>query len=337
MSLTVACPDESAVVPRARELGVAHIPWDATREPGLTVIGETRRLGRIIEHVQPDILHLHSSKAGLAGRLAARGTCRTVFQPNGWSFDAVMGLTRRGALAWERYAARWTHLLVCVSTDELRRASEAGIGARARVVPNGVDLEAFGYADATERSSARRRLELAPNPLAVCIGRLTRQKGQDILLDAWRIVMEAIPDARLVLVGDGPDRPSLEGRHTSSVTLVGFRTDVHDWLAAADVVVVPSRWEGMPLTMLESMAVGRSVVATDVSGTHEALGDSAGRIVPTGNIMELAAAIVERLREPTLAAAEGAAGRERAERSHDVRKTTAAVTALYAELAPKRR
>ena len=114
--------------------------------------------------------------------------------------------------------------------------------------------------------------------------------------------------------------------------VVGPRDDVPDWLAAADVVAVPSRWEGMALTMLEAMATGRSVVATAVSGARDALGDEAGAIVPAEDPGALADAIARRLSDRALRAAEGAEGRRRAERTHDARRNAAAVTALYAKL-----
>ena len=116
-----------------------------------------------------------------------------------------------------------------------------------------------------------------------------------------------------MLVGDGPDEESLRSNAGPRVHLVGKRADVADWLAAADVVAFPSRWEGMSLGMLEAMAIGRSVVATDVGGAEEALGGEAGAVVPPGDAAALASAIVERLRDPARTAAEGRAARERAE------------------------
>ena len=328
--VSVACPSVSTIVPRAKALGVPHSTWEAGQSPGLRVPAEVRRLARIIENVGPDVIHLHSAKAGLAGRLAVRGRLPTVFQPNGWSFEATDGLEGRGALAWERHAARWASLIVCVSEDERARGESVGIRGRWRVVRNGVDLATYTYADDVERADVRGRLELGSGPLAVCVGRLTRQKGQDVLLDAWPSVAARVPGAWLVLVGDGPDRERLHARNVPAVSFVGRRDDVAAWLAAADVVVLPSRWEGMALTMLEAMARGRSVVATDVSGTRESLRGEAGIVVGREDPGALADALAARLLDRELAIAEGTRGRELAERFHDVRETAAAVTDLYA-------
>jgi glycosyltransferase involved in cell wall biosynthesis len=308
------------------------MPWEATRGPRPAVLAETRRLLRIVEAYDPDLVHLHSSKAGLAGRLALRGRRPTIFQPHGWSFEAVTGLAQAGAVGWERLAARWTSALVCVSNGERRRGEEVGISARWRVVPNGVDLERFPAASEEDRQAARRGLGLDGGPLALCVGRLTRQKGQDVLLDAWPTVRQRVPGATLLLVGEGPDQDDLERRQVPGVVFAGQRRDVAEWLAATDLVVLPSRWEGMAFTMLEAMARGRSVVMTSVSGAREAIAGGAGAVVPPEDGQALAEAIALRLSDRTLAAAEGAEGRRRAEERYDMRLGAAALTAIYRDL-----
>lgn len=331
-SVTVACPSEGTLAARLTAAGVGVRDWPATRNPGATVPGETRRLRRIVASVAPDVVHLHSSKAGLAGRLALRGRHPTVFQPHAWSFDAVTGPVRAASLAWERLASRWAHRVVCVSAAERAAGEAAGVRARYVVVPNGVDLSAWPAADDDERTRARTRLGLGPEPLAVCVGRLCRQKGQDVLVAAWPAVRQQVAAARLVLVGDGPDAADLARRAGAGVHLAGHRDDVADWLAAADVAVLPSRWEGLALTVLEAMARGRSVVASDVTGMAETLGPDAGALVPPDDPRALAEAVRARLADPALAAAEGVAGRGRVSAAHDLRLTTRAIRDLYAEL-----
>ncbi|HEX2040092.1 MAG TPA: glycosyltransferase [Acidimicrobiales bacterium] len=284
--------------------------WDAARQPGPSVPREVRALARIVREVRPDVVHLHSSKAGLAGRLLLRGTRPTLFQPHAWSFLAVSGPTRAAAAAWERAGARWAHRIVCCSEAERREGEEAGIRGRWEVVPNAVDVARF--ADAGEPEDPR---------LVVCVGRLSHQKGQDVLLDAWPMVRARVPDARLVLVGDGPDRDVLAARAllVDGVELVGREPAADPWLGRAAVVALPSRYEGFALTVLEAMAAGRSVVAAEVEGMAEALGGEAGALVPPEDPVALADAVVARLLDPELAASEGRAGRERAARSHDLR------------------
>ena len=332
--VTVACPSDGWLHGEIEKLGATHIHWLAWRPPGLRVFGEVRRLRRILGSVAPDVVHLHSSKAGLAGRLALRGRLPTIFQPHAWSFEAASGAVRKGAVAWERLGARWARVVVCVSDAERQHGVEHGISADWRVVPNGVDLDAFSEASPEERARARERLELpALAPVAVCVGRLSHQKGQDVLLEAWPSVADRVEGAHLALVGSGPEEEQLRSRAPKGVQFAGERKDVQDWLAAADVVVVPSRWEGMSLGLLEALARGRSVVATDVAGSAEAIGEDAGAVLPVDDAPALADAIAARLQNSELAAAEGHAARARAERDYDLTRSTAAIAELYAELA----
>jgi glycosyltransferase involved in cell wall biosynthesis len=305
--------------------------WNAVRSPGPSVAAETRSLAKIIDSVQPTLVHLHSSKAGLAGRLALRGRRPTVFQPHSWSFEAVEGTVRWAAIRWERLGTRWAHSTLCVSESERDRGIAQGIRASYRVVPNGVDLTVFSEAGEPERRAARQRLGLEDRPLVVCVGRLSRQKGQDVLLEAWPFVRAQVADAELVLVGGGELEAALRRSGGDGVSIVGARDDVPAWLAAADVVALPSRWEGMSLGLLEAMARGRSVVATDVGGVREAIG-SAGAVVPAEDKGALSSAIAERLVDPARRALEGAEAAERARSRHDLRDTLRRTAELYHEL-----
>ena len=318
---------------RASAAGARVLPWNAER--GLRhVPREIASLRHELAHEQPDIVHLHSSKAGLVGRTLVRRRFPTVFQPHSWSFDALRGPPRSLAVAWERYGARWADVIVCVSDDEHKRGEQHRIAADWRVIPNGVDVQQLSSTTAA-RHEARRRLGLGDGPMVACVGRLSRQKGQDILLRAWPRVLERIPAATLLLVGDGPAVHELRQAAGAQVVFAGARDDVPQWLAAADVVAAPSRWEGMSLVMLEAMASGRSLVIGDVSGAREALGQKAGAIVPVEDSDALAAALIERLLDPSASAAEGRNGRKRAEQFYDLRLTTARFAQLYAEVAAR--
>lgn len=326
-SVGVACPADGPLYAAMLSSAAIHHTWEARRDPGPRSVVETARLARIIRASAPDLVHLHSSKAGLSGRLALRGRRATLFQPHAWSFLAAQGPVRRAALAWERRATRWADAVVCVSEGERRDGEEAGVAANWRVVPNGIDLAAFPEGD---RVSARERLGLGDGPLAVCVGRLSRQKGQDVLVEAWPEVETRVPGAELVLVGSGPEAPPLTGR--ARIVAEG---EVRDWLAAANVVVQPSRWEGLAYTVLEAMASARSIVATDVAGMREALGDEAPLVVAEDRV-GLAGETAKRLLDPDAADAEGRRLRRRAEELYDVRRATQAMADLYEEFVGRR-
>jgi glycosyltransferase involved in cell wall biosynthesis len=359
----VACPG-GGLADEASAAGAETPYWPAVREPGAYLATEVYAAARLVRRVRPDLVHLHSAKAGLAGRLALRGRIPTVFQPHAWSFEAVSGSAARAAVAWERYAARWTDRVLCVSENERRRGVRAGVHASWAVVHNGVRTARFtgvapigsGSGDGEARESDRRThrrtdraalgtlgtlgtldgLDAVPPeaPLVVCVGRLCEQKGQELLLSAWPRIAEQAAGARLVLVGDGPYRRRLSLLAPHGTVFAGGGEDVARWYEAADVVVLPSRWEGMALTPLEAMACGRPVVVTDVGGARESLpaGHRRWCLVPPGDVDALAGAVAQLLNDPRLRAELGAAAQRHVREKFDVRRTTARVSRLYGEL-----
>ncbi|MEU6862697.1 glycosyltransferase [Streptomyces sp. NPDC046876] len=338
----VGCPRGGRLAADARAAGAEVLPWRAGRAPGPDLAAEVLGARRVIRRVRPDVLHAHSAKAGLAGRLAARGRVPTVFQPHAWSFDAVGGATAALALRWERFGVRWADRVLCVSEAERRVGEAEGIAAHWSVIRNGVDLDHYrpgGPDRAADRAAARTELPLpaaflGDGPLAVCVGRLCQQKGQDILLRAWREVLGNLPEARLALVGDGPDTERLRRSAPPGVLFAGATPDIRPWLRAADLVVLPSRWEGMALAPLEAMACGRPVLVSDVSGARESLPPGQGRLclVPPEDPTALAKALGRLLAEPRLLAELGEQAQQHARTDFDVRRTTDAVTGLYHEL-----
>ncbi|GHF65666.1 glycosyl transferase family 1 [Streptomyces griseus] len=330
----VACPPGSPLALGAASAGAEVHDWSATRAPGPRLAGEVAAARRIVRASRPHVVHAHSAKAGLAGRIAVRGRVPTVFQPHAWSFEAVGGRTAELALGWERFGARWADHILCVSESERRTGQEAGITARWSVIHNGIDLDRFRPGG---RAEARASLPLGDGvdrdaPLVVCVGRLTRQKGQDVLLRAWRRM--PVAGARLVLVGDGPDRGALEASAPPGVLFTGACADVRPWIHAADVLVLPSRWEGMALAPLEAMACGRPVVMTDVNGARESLppGHEDHCLVPPEDPAALAAALTALLADPELREAVSHRALRHTRAAFDVRRTAGAVAGLYQEL-----
>ena len=316
--VTIACPP-GWLTDQAHRRGIPVHPWHATRSPGPRTARELLDLRRTLRRLQPDLVHLHSSKAGL-GRLVTRGRTPTIFQPHLWSFRIAEGLLSRACRRWEALASRWTHLLVCVSDDELKAGRDAGVTAPAEVVCNGVD---------TQQLHPKPKED--DTPTAVCVGRVAHQKGQDLLLQAWPRVLESVPDAQLLIVGDGPMAATLRATDHPQVQWLGHSDTVSDFYTKADVVVLPSRAEGMALVPLEAMACGRSVVAFDVEGVRQSLAD-AGEVVPRNDTKALAQAIAIRLADPELAKAEGKRGRFRAETLFDRDRMTDQILTLTDKL-----
>ncbi|MFI0451446.1 glycosyltransferase [Actinomadura sp. 6N118] len=315
--VAVACPQEGQLAQRLGPTGIPVLVWQAERAPGLHTLTEAWRLRRIVQALAPDVVHLHSAKAGLAGRLLSPRRHRKyglIFQPHGWSWLPGSAMLARASKAWEKAAAVRCDALVCVGEGELHQGQNVGVRGPLVVVRNGVDLSTFHPFSPAERQSARLTLGIpADVPLALCIGRRSRQKGQDVLLAAWPAVLARCPQARLAIVGDSdgdaltPSRPQAE-----SVEFVPAVTDSRPWLAASNVVVMPSRWEGLPLAALETLAAGRSLVGTAIPGLIEVVTCGTGELVPAEDPDALAKAVGERLVAPDLADAEGAAGAQMA-------------------------
>lgn len=301
MSVALACPG-GRLGELASAAGANVLPWKASREPGPRMIAEMYSLRGIVRHVQPDIIHLHCAKAGLVGRMLLRGKTPTVFSPHAWSFLASTGFMRRAVREWERLAARWTHVTACVSSAESTTGRAAGIRGRMAVLPNRVDTALID--ELVERYRADVRAELgvsAGQPLVVLAARLARQKGQDLAIAAWNDVREAIPNADLAIIGTGRIQRELAAQAGEGVHFLGplERADTLRWMYAADVIICPSRWEGMSLVPLEAAALGRPVIATDVDGMRESIRPDTGWLVPPENTAALAQQIQHVLANPS--------------------------------------
>ena len=300
------------------------------RQIGLRDVAALLELVRLIRSLRPVIVHTHSSKAGILGRLAA-WICRTpvvLFTAHGWAFKAEPGLKSRVYLAADRWASRITSTVICVSETE-RRAGLAARTCRADrtvVIHNGVDAGVF-------RADARSG---NPSLLLLTVGRLQAPKDYATLVAALARLRDL--SVRTQIVGDGPDRPVVtaalrDAGLDESVELLGDRDEVASLLAAADCFVLASRSEGLPLSVLEAMAAGLPVVASDVGGVHELVADGVtGSLVPPGDPAALADALRELLRDPARRLQLGAAGRARVLADFTVERFQEAHLELYRSL-----
>ena len=268
-------------------------------------------LRRLLRAHHPDIVHTHSSKAGALGRVAARleRMPSVVHTVHGWSFHGEMaGPARAAYVRAERAAARWTDRLVVVTTNDRVKGLAAGIGRPEQytVIRSGIPLDPFLH-PAADRAGARRALGLADDaPVVGTVGRLSTQKDPETFVQVERQVLDEVPDARFVIVGDGPLRDATERLATrlglgDRLHLLGIRPDVPEILRAFDVFVLTSRWEGLPRVVLEAMASGLPVVASSVDGTAEVVRDGVnGLLVGAGDVGGFAAATVKLLQHPEL-------------------------------------
>ena len=282
-----------------------------------------------------DLVHAHGLRAGLVAALACRGRTGVplVLTLHNALPDAA-GPRRRLLELLERATVRRADLVLAASGDLAENARR--LGARdVRTAP----VSAPPLPPAT-RSAAEVRAELGlagDRPLVVAVGRLHPQKGYDVLLDA---VSRWAGDPRLpalplvAVAGDGPLHDELAARIRAErlpVQLLGRRTDVADLLAAADLCVLPSRWEARSLTAQEALRSGTPLVATRTGGLPELLGEAA-ELVPVGDPAALAEAVVALLADPGRRARLAQAGRERTASWPDEAGTARQLVAVHREL-----
>ncbi len=312
-----------AQVERGHTVGIAglesltdnttHHPLSIGRNNPVSLQRSGRALRRLADRY--DVVHLHSFFAGIAGRTAGLGA-PTVFHPHGWVHQMDSRGSQIVGASIERSLAPKTGAIVTVNGEESQHGVRANIDAWFHEVGVPVDLDRF--AALPNKDSARRQLGVR-GPLAVCVGRLCTQKGQRDLIDLWE--KHTGGNITLALVGPAQDDFDLPDNLPSSIIHTG-RTDPAPWLAAADVVVQPSHWEGQSIAVGEALASGRPVVAFDVTGMRRAILDAttttrsaAGAVVPKGAYELLISEAQRRIERPLLRNQEGHAGRQRA---HDL-------------------
>jgi len=289
-------------------------------------------LRRALESFGPDLIALHTAKAGLLGRLAALGLgAPTVHCPHGWAF--VDGVPRAKALVFrsiERLAAPLADRVITVSEFSRRLALEAGIGParHIRCVPNGVP----------DVAPSLRARPCRGTPTMIVVARLDAPKDPRVLLRALATLRDR--SWTLEWVGDGPLREPAEhlAEHldlADRCRFVGARDDVAQRLARASLLVLPTRHEALPLTVLEAMRAGLPVVASAVGGIPEAVLDGVtGRLARPGDPAALALALAPLLDDPSARRCMGDAGRRRYEAQFSFARQYAATLDIYRELLP---
>ena len=281
------------------------------------------RLAGLIHRHRYQIVHTHTAKAGFLGRLAAAlvGTPTIIHTVHGVTFHQHLSFGARAFyLTLERIAGRFTHQFVTVGEDVKRIYVDQGIGTASayETIYSGMPLDEFldaGQMGERERAAARKELGLEPHHQAVAMAaRLEPRKGHEYLLDAVARLHSVHPQLRVLVLGDGPLRGWLEARARALgvgdvVRFLGHRSDLPRVLAAVDVSVLTSLWEGLPRVLVQSAAAGKPVVTFDVEGAWEVVRDGHnGFIVPSRDLDRFTERLDALLRDRSLASALGRAG-----------------------------
>jgi starch synthase (maltosyl-transferring) len=320
-------PEASCVPP----LQAAHVDVHYLGARGFSDFPKTvRELKRHFRQLKPDLVQTFLFHANIVGRVAAH---RAGVRP------VVCGIRVaerhcRWHLWVDRLTSRWVDRYVCVSQSVARfSAARAGLDPeRLAVIPNGIDLQRYGSASPAVLCDAG----IPPGSRWVTfVGRLEPQKGVGWLLESATGWLRRVPDCHLVVVGRGPDRPALERFAldrgiADQVHWLGWRSDIPQILAASALLVLPSRWEGMPNVVLQAMASRLPVLATDVEGVRELLGENAGaQTVAYGDTPGLIDKLVRILSDRELGGQLGRENRRRAERMFSMERMVAAYQDLW--------
>ena len=287
-----------------------------------------------------DIVHTHTSKAGMLGRIAARraGVPIVVHTPHGNIFDGYFNSWKtRLFIAMERYAARRTDCIIELTKGGIEEHLAVGIGRREqyRVIFSGIDLAPYGDALA-RRHETRATLGIPPGALLVGgVGRLEPIKGFTYFVEAARCVAEAVPESRFVIAGSGAREAALRVQAAplgGRLQFLGLRHDIPALMAALDLLVVPSINEGMGRVILEAGAAGVPVVGTRVGGIPDLVDENVtGRLVPKEDAGALAEAIIALLRDGAQRKTLGAQARAKVVPAYSLENMVAAIEQRYEE------
>ena len=322
-------------IPRAEGFRIIAIPFERRMSP-LAHWRAFRALAALFRAEKPDLVHAHMPISGFLARMAAwwAGVPRIACTCHGFWFNSPGNPLRRAAgFAMEWLAARVTDVFLTVSDEEARDARRLWISRRAVSVRNGRDPAVY-RPDPAARARLRAAMGVpAERVVIVAVSRLVRHKGYPELAAAMRDV----PEAELWVVGErlesdrGGDMLALlrAAGLGERLRLLGYRTDVAAVLAAADIFVLPSHFEGLPMSVIEAMLTGLPVVATDIRGPREqVVPEVTGLLVPAGAVAPLAAALRRLAACPAARRGMGEAGRARALDLYDEAKVLARTLAL---------
>jgi glycosyltransferase involved in cell wall biosynthesis len=350
-SVAVACPrvrshayGDTSFVEELESLGDIPVSLVEMRR-SIQPLSDTRALialHRVTKEGRYHIVHAHSSKAGVLGRLAAirAGTPVILYTPHGFAFRGIRSkLIRWAYIQIERLCGLWTDRIVCVSPTERGEALRNRIAPLDKlvVIKNGLDVGEFVLPP--NPVARKRQLGLdSLGPIVGTMGRLSWDKGLGCFLEAAVRVSAAYPDAQFLIVGDGEARKDLELLATDlgvspKTIFTGFRPNSLEILTLMDVFVLPSPHEAMPYTVLEAMAAEKPVVAIEGTGAQDAVQQGkTGLLLPPQHPEALAAAIIALLRDEAKSQAMGFAGREVVESRFTLAQMVRRTEELYTTL-----
>jgi len=297
--------------------------------------------GMLLSRLRPDVIHAHEILSPASAALLAKGF-------HGWP---VVVKILRGGIRGDIYKLKrtpfWTQRfrVLCRSVDSFvvisreieQELSALGVPPEKRAfIPNGVDTETFAPVPGMQKKHLRTKLLLPPNgALVVYLGRLTPEKRVDHLLRIWPDIRAAFPQARLLIVGTGPEeaRLRMQGMSVPGVQFTGPVNNTLSYLQAADLFVLPSTTEGLSNSLLEALSTGLPVLATSVGGTPDVISHGVnGYLIPPDDLTALKIGLTDLLSDAALSARLGIAGRQCILANFSLDSVATCLAALYQSL-----
>jgi glycosyltransferase involved in cell wall biosynthesis len=295
--IAIACERQGYLVDELRSIGIRHLPVDLGNHFSVKSLF---RMIRLIREFDPTVVHTHGGTAGVYGRSAARFLNRTTVHTyhgiHYLHFEA--GWKKRIYLFLEQFLLRWTDAIICVANSDLELALNHNLAERGRafVIVNGINLRQFRAPDKRGKRQWGRKRGVT---IIGTVGRLHGQKGHRYLIQAVLEIVKQPEPVEFRIIGDGNLRSELELQVQTLglqkvIRFLGSRTDIAAQLAQMDLFVLPSLWEGLPFVLLEAMAAGIPIIASEVDGVSEILEDGKDALlVPPRDPHSLAMAIVK--------------------------------------------
>ena len=256
------------------------------------------RIKKIIKEERPEIVYLHSSKAGAVGRLALLFDFKTkiLYNAHGWYFNAEIGKKKKTFFAFvEKVLAIKTNKIINISNAEYESALKYKIAPKKKmcIIENGIDFSKFANSD-MYRTETRKKYDIDKNDIVIgVVGRLSEQKDPMTTIRVFKMVKDKYSNAKLMMVGSGELEDEVRGFAKSNnidkdVIITGWIDNVEKYIPAFDIAVLPSKWEGFGLVIVEYMACGKPVVASNVGGIADIIEDGKnGFLCEVGNEKEI--------------------------------------------------
>lgn len=301
--LELICPPYSIMREEVERLGFKVYVVDMKRE--INLINDYKsyvQIKKLLKEIKPDIIHTHSSKAGVIGRLASYNSgIPNIYNSHGWSFSMNVSESKKRFYAFiEKICAKYCNYIVNISEEEQKLALKYNICSenKMKVIFNGIDINKYNID--FDRNKILNKLNIPKDSYIVgMVGRLTKQKSPETFIEIALWLKDRIKNSHFILVGDGELRDDLEEMIAKlnikdKVTITGWTNEVNKLISIFDIGILTSKWEGFGLVLAEYMAARKPIVATNIGGIPNVIQDKYnGELVDTNDINAFCDSIIK--------------------------------------------